>query len=119
MLSIEEARARVARGAAHLDTIDPTWHERIDVGTLDLSKSCRCICGQLAEGERWDGSEIVRAFFRVKGTDDSYNVGILANGSTEYSLLQDAWVEAIADRRLKAQPTDRAVWAETPEAVQL
>lgn len=37
----------VARGAAWLDTEVPGWAERIDLSTLDLRSSSRCVAGQL------------------------------------------------------------------------
>lgn len=42
----EPITERVAQGAALLDEKLPGWHERIDVGRLDLGDTCDCILGQ-------------------------------------------------------------------------
>lgn len=117
MLTQEEARTRVARGAAHLDQVRPGWHDRIDVGTLTLHDSCGCIVGQLIPGTTYgpsftDGVCALGLNCSDDGGDDGWQRGVTLrmieimedafNDNVAYRPLQDAWIEAIADRRLKA-----------------
>jgi hypothetical protein len=39
----------VARGAAYLDRVMPAWADRVTINTLDLSRTCACVLGQLFE----------------------------------------------------------------------
>lgn len=108
MISQDEARARVQRGAAHLDVVRPGWFNRIDVGTLTLSDPCGCIVGQLCGGY-WLGLELLG----IKH-GDSYSLGVgikrgadfmdEADVDAAWVPIQSAWVEAIADRRLSTTP---------------
>lgn len=105
MITNEEARARVARGAARLDVVRPGWFNRIDVGTLTLHDPCGCIVGQLAShggscatyGDEW-----IDLFGDHGGEEQGVFISYDGEGSMRaaYQPLQDAWVEAIADRRL-------------------
>jgi hypothetical protein len=47
----DSIEARVARGADLLDKKVPNWCRRIDVGTLSLEDSCRCVLGQTFHDE--------------------------------------------------------------------
>lgn len=108
MISRQEARTRVQRGAALLDRDRPGWFNRIDVGTLTLSDPCGCIVGQLIGnyddcrqqlGLTWIGA--VSCGLNITGRQ----AWDLARRPTRvWTLLQDAWIEAIADRRLSAAP---------------
>lgn len=111
MLSVAEARIRVARGAAHLDTVRPGWHEQIDIGTLELKSACRCIMGQLSNGQGWRvvDESLARSCrtaqaFGFLWDDDADDATTRADYEEvfirDYGVLQDAWIEAIADRRL-------------------
>lgn len=45
---------RVAAGAAFLDEHDPGWDQRIDLDSLDLDHTCKCILGQaFADETEW------------------------------------------------------------------
>jgi len=113
MISQDEARARVARGAAHLDQVRPGWFNEIDTGTLTLSRGCRCVVGQLNRGV-FNVAAVGLPYFRLNadGTHDVITHGFaldiftteLDGGTREacYAPLQDAWIAAIADRRLAA-----------------
>lgn len=110
MLSMDEARARVARGAAHLDAVRPGWANRIDVGTLMLHDPCGCIVGQLV------ATRCYPVGLRVLGIGDSWRTGFDLGGETypveiddisaavlaDFHILQDAWIEAIAARVVPA-----------------
>lgn len=123
MISSEEARARVIRGAAHLDTVRPGWFNRIDTGTLTMACGGRCIVGQLERrSERlfsftagcvalgFDALEAPN--FGVDLTPDEwwrYGRKTTKEFERVWQPLQDAWIEAIADRRLAQPAIDRAV----------
>lgn len=141
MISQEEARARVARGAAHLDQVRPGWHHRIDVGTLTLHDPCGCIVGQLmglATAGSFDAacrSMGIAAFcdqiefgLNLSLSDDSeeevrrywarYHLsGQRAASEMFYQPLQDAWIEAICDRRLREVPAQAQATAPSSDAV--
>lgn len=101
----QEARERVARGAALLDEKYPGWADRINLERFDLGNACTCVLGQL-EGFFWTGAQ------KLFGTPDRLNpenyiaisYGLWLPGSithtlhADYAMLRDAWVEAIADR---------------------
>lgn len=105
----QDAQARVAKGAAHLDKMRPGWERRIDVQTLTMWDPCGCIIGQLV------GCQFGCQFFRAARSlfiDDVVAYGFERDavpymnsftnsgneGQRRYALLQDAWIEAIADR---------------------
>lgn len=135
MLTIEEARARVARGAAHLDSVRPGWFNQIDVGTLTLHDPCGCIVGQLCGGYYVEyiglalrtAEEIrsgVPSAASLHGFDLTHGeaapirecdgLSVEAIRVETYKPLQDAWIEAIAARKFPAQePTT----ARTDDAV--
>lgn len=90
-----------------LDAKRPGWAQRIDTGTLDLELDWRCVLGQLY------GSycHAVRREFGWNTYDDympedapqaqhGFTVSGLwvDGGDPRWNLLQDAWIEAIADR---------------------
>lgn len=116
MLSIDEARVRVARGSAHLDVVRPGWHTQIDVGTLALHDVCDCIMGQLSDG--WGRFIDCCACLGLESVDAAVDYGFYLNDGPEfdeftraggtlidwYRPLQDAWIEAIAARVLADTP---------------
>lgn len=120
MISPEEARARVGRGATHLDTVQPGWHDRIDIGILEMASCKRCIVGQLCHG-----------FYRgldMLVIDDPHDFGFslhvdrevtysgnLKRLNEEWQPLADAWIAAIADRKLQSQ--EQPVREEVPCSV--
>lgn len=127
MLTPHEAELRVAKGAAHLDAIRPGWFHRIDVGTLTLHDPCGCIVGQLCTSRAvmdWDGASfstaqllelrLIRRWHDVQlMRETTYDGRVAALGfdlfhaeldddGDDFAVLQDAWIAAIADRKLKA-----------------
>lgn len=110
MLTMDEARARVAKGAAHLDVVRPGWERRIDVWTLTLHDPCGCIVGQLCGLQSLGAEAIGDPFERgcqmlFGGSDetiyDTFGVElqeVAAYDRQRYQPLQDAWIEAIAAR---------------------
>lgn len=126
MLTTEEARARVAKGAAHLDTVRPGWIDRLDVGRLTLHCGGFCVLGQLFM-DFWIGvdslygikpAQIDDAFGGWQLNDLPASHGFvmprceLASYDLEtddydyepdYRPLQDAWIEEICNRRMLAE----------------
>lgn len=111
MLTQEQARERVARGAALLDKKMPGWPNRIDTGVLNLSTT-QCILFQLGSSENVFNrySEACRRL-GIHGTwDEGDPVSTSLHGffvppsepsdsdNPTWRLLQDAWIEAIAAR---------------------
>ena len=108
MISLEEARIRVTRGAAHLDQVRPGWFNEIDVGTLALDSCTYCIAGQLAPHAEFPFREGLLQIGLVKGTEapramnavaTSHGLATDEKDDSAFPLLQDAWIEAIAARR--------------------
>lgn len=127
IISQDEARRRVAAGAAYLDRTLPGWHDRIDVGTLTLHEPCGCIMGQLAhvgavfsfnKGLRLLGIPLMDCArygfdYTVIETVDQRPLH-----ASDYQPLQDAWIEAIADRRLRqTSSAEQTVHAAVPVLV--
>jgi hypothetical protein len=113
----DEARERVARGAALLDQKRPGWEHQIDTGKLDLSQSCFCVLGQVcgnyyhvvrdADWRHLFGrsdlrlrvAEATALGFRHTGRSGTREGGRRWKTiQAEYRLLQDCWIELIADR---------------------
>lgn len=104
-MTIQEARERVAKGAAHLDVVRPGWFNRIDLGRLDLARPCACIVGQL-EGSYFRGLDQVRVKVGDEESDLGFNVINCfdrRDHQTEvrqnFKTLQEAWVEVIVARK--------------------
>ena len=102
-MTATEARENVARGAALLDQKRPGWAQQINISTLNLGSPCLCVLGQLYRSftRGWvlltDGvAGQARPFgFDISGEESATTGGL---DSPYYHLLQDAWIEAIADR---------------------
>lgn len=129
MITKAEAETRVARGAAYLDSKWPEWAQHINTDALDMGSSCSCVLGQMtgdyntAIRNLWPESmwgRVVSAcndlYPRADRTSEA--LGFDAPDSdfelerdVDYRRLQDAWIEAIADRRLSTTPNG------TPAAV--
>jgi hypothetical protein len=81
-----DALSPVERGALLLDEHAPGWWQRIDLDTLDLSRSDQCVCSQAFGGgfEGWLEGE------RLFGTarDWVYDYGF-------HGFRQDEWVALI------------------------
>ena len=120
----DEAVRRVTRGAAHLDRLEPTWFTVIDIGTLTLSSSCLCVLGQIRTHFRYkDWGELLVDHPNAKGAIkflSGEDMGCYYEEDAEtrtesYAVLQDAWIAAIADRRLTVEAV-QAHEAPSPDA---
>lgn len=105
----DEARARVARGAALLDAKLPGWAGRVDIGLLSIESIRDCIVCQTAHKNFIKGLRVLGAYddpamFGFGRSDedrvcdkDGYWIG--------WRLLQNEWIQQIADRVVpKGQP---------------
>lgn len=98
------ARARVAKGAALLDATRPGWAATIDVGVLDLDSACFCVLGQIygnyyaAAQKLFHDSCKHREHGFWAGPVPRESVPTYEQARADYRLLQDAWIDAIADR---------------------
>jgi hypothetical protein len=91
------AAGRVAAGAAWLTgERGPDWIWLIDLSTLDIRDSCRCIGGQLF-GD-YDTMPLTLAQVREYGFQADYSA------SVTYAALHDAWRAEILRRRAEATP---------------
>ena len=111
-VSMEDARARAARGAAFLDGTDPGWHDRLSPDVLALSDGQACVLGQLHGDYRlglfrsrlFDGSSARFSFvspvdlgFHARPHLDPDALGL------DYAFLTRAWIEEIDQRTAVAQ----------------
>lgn len=104
-MTVTEARERVARGAALLDQHVPGWAAQIDVGKLSIAGTT-CIAFQLGHkvGGYEGGSDAYLWTHRqIDMMGRGHKVGFFypdgeTNPAGAFALLQDAWIEAIADR---------------------
>jgi hypothetical protein len=105
-MSMEAARAAVAKGAALLDEHDPGWWEVIDVDTLELARCDVCVLGQWASANFLEDETFPDGAYNV-GLEQlevefsqrlyGFNAeGLSASGEgTTYRQLDEAWTEAI------------------------
>jgi hypothetical protein len=116
MISMDEARTRVARGVMYLDGKWPEWADHIDVVTLDMATPCDCVLGQMtgdynkAIRKLWP-EPLWRRLFSIHH-DLSQDTGVLLGFDAPFSefklerdvdfqRLKDAWIEVIASRRTR------------------
>lgn len=75
--TLQEARRRVALGAALLDEKAPGWRERIDLKRFWIAESCDCIVGQTFGRQ-------------ASGTGDPFEYGLVELGLGEAIDEQDS-----------------------------
>lgn len=120
-MTIEDARERVAKGAALLDQERPGWAKAIDVGRLNIEACSRCVLGQLF-GHYESGVTAIPLLgptggrsgrgFTLRGVEASDE-----EADVNWRLLQDAWIELIADRLL-ASPVETPIASQALIAVE-
>src|SRR5437867_12718894 len=87
------AQGLVSIAAKQLDRAVPGWHNKIDIGTLDLSESSHCIIGQLVLAS---GKAEAVGFWPVWIHEVDLDFGgkvlkaILTSNVDNYPSLQDA-----------------------------
>jgi hypothetical protein len=96
--------------------VKPGWARRIDTGTLTLHDPCGCIVGQLCGPvKRGLGFRTAAKALGV-GVSDVIAYGLDRDGGEmiyfksleAYNVLQDAWIEAIADRLTVSESAARS-----------
>ena len=103
----EQARRRVARGAAYLDDEQPGWYQHIDPDTLELSEGRCCVLGQLhgdfrlglgrasildlSSAPRANLSPVDLGFLCVPGVAEGWQ-------AQDYRHLNQAWQDEVARR---------------------
>lgn len=109
MMLQEQARMLAATGAQVLDARQPGWALLIDIGRLDMGSCADCILGQLAGIYVWSGQTALADLVGDGGKraielgfDLSMPEPVDQEAKIRYRrnmrVLQDAWVEEIADR---------------------
>jgi hypothetical protein len=95
--------ARVEAGARHLDKVDPSWFERINLGVLDIGDGRCCVLAQLAGGDWTRGIKE----YGLEGPASQYGHGFYQgcpqqdpNVQEGYRQLTESWKEAITARRI-------------------
>jgi len=114
-VSPAHAAKRVARGAAYLDEVDPTWYRAVDPDTLELSSGSSCILGQL-HGEFRLGLRRAHLFHlssapRANLSPVSYGLFHVQNVSEElqdrdYTYLNQAWGAEVRARLARDSEVD-------------
>lgn len=92
--------ARAAAGAAFLDGQVPGWAGRVDLLTLRLDDTCRCVLGQIG------GSYIDTRDDLGLDQDAAVNLGFSVGSDgtwDDWELLDDAWTAEITRRRKPVQ----------------
>lgn len=121
MLTLDEARRRVAKGADVLDLVRPAWYDRVDPESLEMSLCTRCVVGQLCGVRGLGATGIYRReaqlLFALQNEGDAWIYGlelqqpddflhqdgrtVLFGVMGAYKLLREAWIEAIDERRAR------------------
>lgn len=127
-ISPERAARRVARGAAYLDDVDPTWYRAVDPDTLELSSGSSCILGQLhgefrlglrrahlfhlSSAPRANLSPVSYGFFHVRNVSEELQ-------DRDYAYLNKAWGKEVRVRQARDEGMDGHAPAdqERPEAL--
>lgn len=122
MISQEDARARVANGAAYLDQVKPGWFNQIDTDTLTMINPCGCIVGQLCGDYNRDLKELLGRGADAFSLSQTYGFNLPlewneGQPTVAWLALQDAWVEAIAARKFPDAPARSTEPARTINAV--
>lgn len=112
----DKALERAERGATWLDAVYPEWVHRIDLSTLDLHDSCRCVLGQVVDsgnvmsyhvqGRRFmSGFTLVSNladadWLRDHGFDISSGMyqGEYQGDEPDFSDLDEAWITVVKRR---------------------
>lgn len=94
---------RVAGGAALLDEQMPGWADRIDLGAFLLANPCKCVIGQLFNGDYASGVSAL-GLRDDSGTLSSALAGERAHGFDDgdpvtLAALEREWVTVITERQ--------------------
>lgn len=97
---------RVAAGAAVLDIAAPGWDDKINVDQLDLSDTCNCVLGQLADDydigigklSLENPQAVALGFLDIQDTQDGHRFD-WDSRDRSYRKLTAAWRKLIEARR--------------------
>ena len=112
-VSYEDALQRARRGAAYLDGVDPGWHGRIDLVSLELASGTSCVLGQLhgefrrglSRARLWELSSAPRASLSpVAYGFRCVNVVDEALEARDYVYLNQAWGQILHERQAEESP---------------
>jgi len=96
-------RRRVRKGARWLDEHMPNWYDLVVIGSLDMSRRCSCVLGQITG----DYNYVVDAEVPTNLLPPLVDRTAVTHGfdadSGDYDLLEDLWVREIATRREGAE----------------
>jgi hypothetical protein len=112
-MTIEE---RVLNGAAALDRTTPGWESKVNIETLDMKSTTKCVLGQVFDGNPagWSGNgylagtTILGLTIKEGGTAQSHGFSADCDSSarvgpcsceTEFDALTAAWKKFIFARR--------------------
>lgn len=114
-ITLDQARARAARGAAYLDSVDPGWFTRLDPTVLALENGHSCVLGQL-HGEFRLGlgrADVLHMSSAPRANISPVSLGFLSERglpaaleALDYQHLDQAWQEEI-DHRQPVRPLKR------------
>lgn len=96
-MTSEEARARVAKGAAWLDENKPGWAQILEHQRIQMANCHRCVLGRLY-GQYSTGRK------QLGLARDSQDYGFYVDtwdegeAKAHYAMLHDCWIKAIAER---------------------
>jgi hypothetical protein len=105
VLTVAEARSRVAKGAALLDDKRPGWADRIDLASLDMGCCSQCVLGQVFGSFFWAASGFwpihdLKQRAEEHGFDlNTADADSVAAAEEEWTILRNAWVGIIQERR--------------------
>lgn len=93
---------RVARGVLWLDHMHDGWREKVNLETLDLSRSASCVLAQVTGRSYWHAIENLlggdRRYAEEMGFDSPVSVlyGINFLMDWEYAHLENEWRKVLA-----------------------
>lgn len=89
---MSSATKRAAAGAAYLDRVLPKWHRKIDVHTLDINSTSKCVLGQLTGNYfTWTARALVPGY-------KTKTLGFRGSFLASYDGLKAAWIDEITIR---------------------
>ncbi|CAN5629188.1 hypothetical protein BH23BAC4_BH23BAC4_14930 [soil metagenome] len=121
-VTLSAACARAQRGAAYLDEVDPGWHTRLDLSTLELADGAGCVLGQLHGDYRFGlGRARVLDFSSaplasLSPVDLGFQSDLRIEGrlaEQDYAFLTVAWQQEVRNRTRADSRSESVKIAET------
>jgi|SRR5579863_1422903 len=96
---MNDAKERVAKGAALLDLDFPGWEKKLKPAELDVMSSALCVGAQLT-GSFF--SDVFQAFL-TRHVNDTFSfideVGFDANSLVDADEIKNAWIDIVRERK--------------------